>query len=81
MWILHTTPEEKAEIARLGQVPKDEYLYCRPCWGIVTDKEKGAQLIRGMFQVQFRSVGPQAEKMAERLYQHLLSKGTKTRTS
>lgn len=81
MWILHPTPEEKAAIARFGQVPVDEYLYCRPCWGILSDKEKGAQLLRGMVQMHMRTSGVSAEKAAKKMYQFLISKARTTKAS
>ena len=73
---IKTTPADREAITKLGQIPKDEYVYCKPCANLLRDKEKGASLIRGIMATRLRLRGnAQAEAIAQRLYDFLIQKG------
>lgn len=77
MYVVHTTEKEREAIRAMGSEPKDSYAYCRPCWGIVSDKDKGAQLLKGQMQTRIRSAGvpaPLAERYGQRVYDYLVTK-------
>lgn len=75
MWIIQTTPDERAAIKKMGAVAADEYPYCRPCWRVVSDREKGAQLLKGMMQMKMRVQGaPGADDIGAKLYKFLLER-------
>ena len=78
MYLVSLTTAEKETIRGMGHEPQDEYAYCRPCWGLVSDPEKVSQLYRGMMQVRLRPFGlATAERAGARLYDFLLSKARK----
>lgn len=76
MYVVHTTDKEREAIRAMGAEPQDTYAYCRPCWGVVSDREKGAQLYRGLVQARFRQAGLSgiAEKQAQKAYDFLTTR-------
>ncbi len=74
------TEDEKAAIREMGQTPENAYVYCRPCFRILSNPEQGAQLIRGVFQQELQAEGMRnAEALASRYYNFLISKVRKGR--
>jgi hypothetical protein len=70
------TNAEKATLVKSGQTPLDKYFYCRPCFRMISDPEKAAQLIKGVVQVTLTAQGnPKAEEIATRYYQFYLRNG------
>lgn len=73
--VLKTTDAERDAIRKMGQEPKDEYVYCRPCHRLITDKERGAKLLQGLVQTRLRMAGnPRADEIGKRYYDFLLQK-------
>ena len=70
------TDAEKASLVKIRQSPLDKYFYCRPCFRMISDPEKAAQLIKGVVQVSLTAQGnPKAEAIATRYYQFYLRNG------
>lgn len=64
------TKEEKVT----EQAP-DELHYCSACLKIMKSRESGAQLLKGLYEMQLRESGVNsniARKMAQRLYMKLI---------
>ena len=71
--IIRLTREEKESIRKLGGTPPDEYFYCKPCWRIITDRQKGADLQKGIIQVGLQRIGvSNAEEVADKYRKKLL---------
>lgn len=76
------TEQEKEAVQKMGQTPEEEYVYCRPCFRILSNPETGAQLIKGVLQVQLRQSGvANAEQLANRYYDFLIAKAKKKKAS
>ena len=72
------TAEEKRVAVAMGYEGPNELHYCKPCWKILTDREQGAQLIRGIAETGLRRMGlSQAEQMASKLHAGLMEKTKK----
>lgn len=73
--ILVLTDKEKEALAQAGDTETgDELAYCKPCWRVVSDRQKGADLQKGLVQVSLQQLGvPTAEAIAESYRQKLLS--------
>ncbi len=78
---MHTitpTESDREAIRKLGVEPQDEYIYCRPCWQIMCDRERGAQLLKGMVQTRLRSLGAtNSEKSGQKVYDLVTSRASK----
>lgn len=71
------TPSEKQVVEEAGVRPApNSFLYCIPCWKILADAQRGAQLMRGLGEMTLRQggVGEDAELRATRFHQALLAK-------
>jgi len=69
--IIVLTTEEKATIAN----PLDEYVYCKPCWNVLSDPNSGPALISGIAQHHLRRLGVlNAEELAQRFRSALTSR-------
>lgn len=76
------TAEERAFTLAQQGVETTDLWYCRPCYQVLSDREQGAALIRGTLLVNLRAAGvPNAEKVAQKVYERLLAKATKTPVS
>lgn len=76
--IIQPSPDQKAAIVQMGQVPAVEYVYCKPCSNLLKDKEKGASLMRGLIATRLRMAGnPRAEYVAQKTYEFLIAKAAK----
>jgi hypothetical protein len=77
------TEDERKAIAGASGMPAPEvYFYCKPCYGVVTDREQGARLISGQLEMRLRMAGnPFAEKIATRLYKFLIEKSAHKQVS
>ncbi len=71
---IRLTAEEKAYVN--GMTSKEspaEFVYCRPCHRVLTDREAGAQLLKGAMARELHSFGVAgAEQVAERYYNFLI---------
>lgn len=70
--VIVLTPEEKLGM----ETTLDEYPYCKPCWGILSDPIRGPILMKGLAQQRMRLSGvsaPVAEVLADRYYKGLVS--------
>jgi hypothetical protein len=60
----------------------ESFYYCEPCWRVVMDRERGAALLRGLYQTALTNLGhPNAVKAGERLQAFLLDKTRKGKPS
>lgn len=67
--VIVLTDEEKAQLPE----PLDEYVYCKPCWKVLSDPLSGPALMSGIAQHHFRLLGvSNAEELAAR-YRSLLT--------
>jgi hypothetical protein len=73
--VFATTAEERETLRAMGEVdPPEEYVYCRPCFRMLEDPERAANLMKGVVEVQLRSIGvPNAGAVAEKFKQRLLA--------
>jgi hypothetical protein len=68
------TAEEKA---LLKDAP-DVVHYCRPCSKVMKDKQAGANLIKGLYEMKLRELGVnQASRRAQLFYDKLLTATSK----
>lgn len=66
------TPEE---MAAAGPDAPQEVHYCRHCIKVMEDRESGAQLLKGLYEMQLTARGvPNAKAISERFHAHLLAK-------
>ncbi len=73
--VLRLTEDEKAAVQAMGHEPTETYVYCRPCFRVLSNPEQGAQLIRGVFQHTLKAEGvPNHELLARKYYEFLISK-------
>jgi hypothetical protein len=76
--VLVTTPTEAAAIRKMGREPEKEYVYCNPCYRVVTDREQGARLMQGLIQTRLRTSGsPKAEALSKRMYEMMINRSRK----
>jgi hypothetical protein len=72
------TTEERAFVKRAQGVDATEYWYCKPCFSVLSDREQGAQLIKGTLQVNLAAAGnPNAQKIAQKMYDRLIDRSAK----
>lgn len=66
------TPEEREAI---GPDAPQEIHYCKHCLRVMEDKESGAQLLKGLYEMQLAARGvPNAKAISERFHAELLAK-------
>lgn len=77
------TPEQQKSLRKLtGREPPMVFHYCEPCWRVLSDRERGAALMRGVYQTALVNMGhPNAAKAGERLQAFLLDKTMKGKPS
>jgi hypothetical protein len=60
----------------------EDFFYCAPCYRVITDREMGARLISGWFEMQLRVAGhPRAAQAAEAVYKFLIEKSARKQVS
>ena len=70
---IHVTAEMRAAYPSIT-LPQ-AYHYCRPCWRLLSDREKGARLLSGLMQTQLSGQGNlDAQKMSAKFYEFLIEK-------
>lgn len=81
--VIELTEEEKLVLRKAVMEPiLDSYAYCGPCWAVMSDKNQGAQLFKGLMQVNLTRFGVRnAGTVAQRYYQFLIERATKKPTS
>lgn len=66
------TEEEKSVI---GSQAPDEVFYCQPCLTIMQDREAGAQLLKGLYEMRLKELGVgHAKEAAQQLLKLLKGK-------
>lgn len=77
--VIHLTDTERLSVKRAtGQEAPTEYIYCKPCWKLLSDRRQGAQYIAGTMQASLKSHGhPKAEEVGKKMLDFLLSKSGK----
>lgn len=79
--IVLTASEREYVKAKTGEDATD-YWYCIPCFRVLSDREQGAQLIKGSLQVSLTARGhPRAGEISQKVYEDLLEKSKKGRPS
>ena len=80
--VLDLTPEDKAYAKIQGvENPPDQYIYCNPCWKVLSDRLMGAQFIKGSLQVQLQAKGVgNAEALSQQYFNNLLSLTSKKKS-
>lgn len=69
------TEAERAWSRQQQGVEETDLWYCRPCYSVLSNKEQGAQLIKGTLQVNLIAAGvPNAERIAQRMYEMLIKR-------
>jgi hypothetical protein len=70
------TDVEKAFVQRhTTGVPPDEYVYCKACWQVATNRIQGPQLMKGLLQIQYQRAGVRnAEALATRVQDFFVKK-------
>lgn len=70
MTIFTPSPDEKKALKKMGEAkPLDRYAYCKACTRILSNPLTAIQLMKGVIQIQARSVGvpgSSAEALAEK---------------
>jgi hypothetical protein len=77
--VIQIKPEERAALIKMTTDPiPDAYEYCRACWTMVSDPSQCAQLLKGLAQIGFRSVGVQdPSKYANQYYDFFVKNAKK----
>lgn len=71
--VVELTDEERQAIEDSGQEPDDEYIYCKPCWRTLTDRQTAPAFMVGILQVRLRLAGvSNAEQIATAYHKRLL---------
>lgn len=69
--IFQLTEAEKASMAD----PQDEYVYCRPCYGIMSNPITATAFMKGQAQIKLTQLGvPNAEELATKYHADLLAR-------
>lgn len=72
------TAEEKKALQALDQPVVEECSYCRGCLKLLSNRERGAQLLKGVLQMNLRMSGvANAEQHAEKFHDFLLKKAAR----
>jgi hypothetical protein len=81
--MLKLTEEDQRLIGSAsGETPPAELFYCKPCYGVLTDREMGARLISGQLEVRLRLANhPRARQVAEALYKYLIERSKNKQVS
>ena len=51
-------PDERVQLEKMTNDPIPEaYEYCKACWSVISDRQQGAQLLKGLLHVGLQSNG------------------------
>jgi len=76
--IVLTAVERAYVMAATGGAAPDEYVYCNPCWKLLSNRQQGAQFIAGSFQASFQASGhPKAAQVGKKMLNFLIAKSGK----
>jgi len=67
--IIILTEAEKAQLPD----PRDEYIYCKPCWSILSNPVSGPALMSGIAQHHLRQLGVSNPEQAAARFRSRLS--------
>ncbi len=71
--VVELTETEKAIVLKTTGQKVDRYIYCNPCWKLLTNRQQGAQFIAGSFRAALRAAGnPKAEEAGKKMLDFLL---------
>jgi hypothetical protein len=73
--VIVLTEDEKASMEN----PPDEYVYCKPCWKVLSDPVNSTALMKGLTQAKLRSLGvddDRAESAAAQFVKKLAARST-----
>ena len=71
--IIKLTVEERHLLRQEGQEVLDEYVYCKPCWKVLSDPVNGPSLMKGLAQADLRRLGvSNAEEWATKYFTRLI---------
>jgi len=73
--VIKLTQSERQVILDDGQKPLPEYIYCRPCWRVLSNPVTGPNLGKGLMQARLRQLGVvNAEALAKIYHKKLVSR-------
>lgn len=73
--VLKPNLHERDAIREMGQEPRPEYVYCRPCWRNITDPATGPAFMKSLFEVLLSRGGVQnSEKLATKFHAWLVKR-------
>jgi len=76
--VIELTEAERAVVLKTTGAKVEKYIYCGPCWKLLSNRQQGAQFIAGSMRAAMRATGnPRADKVAARTLDFLLSKTSK----
>jgi hypothetical protein len=73
--VIQLTAEEKEYVLKNTGKNEERFVYCKPCFRILNDRDKGASLIRSVMEIDLNSSGhPRAKEMASSFVEALRKK-------
>lgn len=77
--VLTLTDAEREQVVRMtGKEAPKEYIYCGPCWKLLSNRRQGAEFIAGSMQSSLRAEGhPKADVIAKKTLDFLVGKSGK----
>ena len=72
------TEEEREHVRQETGIDTDGPWYCKPCFAVLSDRQAGAQFLKGLLQLNLASVGVgNADSIAQKFHDELLKLPTK----
>jgi hypothetical protein len=77
--VIDLTEAEKFYVmSMMNQSPPSQYIYCKPCWKLLSNRQQGAQFIAGSVQALVRSAGhPKSAQAGKKMLNFLIAKSGK----
>lgn len=73
--IIRPTKQELETLRSQGATPKEEYVYCYPCWRTLSDPATGPMFAKGLLQVGLKQLGVvNSERAAMKYHTSLVAK-------
>jgi len=79
--IITLSLEERQQLRAMGQQPRSEYVYCKPCWRTLSNPVTAPAVLKGLVQTGLRQFGVEnAEQVAQQYYNRLVERINKPRS-
>ncbi len=80
--VIVLTEEERRSFQALDIKPPRELVYCRPCIETIQDKQQGAQILKGLYQMTLTAAGvPNADRISSNFFHKLIERASAERPS